>query len=200
MRTMSSRGIDGSVGDGSTMQNSVSPAPVVVTPVAHRAQRIYDALISYHWAWVNVGSKAAPQVVDFSWNGHVSGGWTWEMVYKPDGETLVDCNWGGNGHEYLRMNEACDGFNAVMPEGEDAPARLEPFDLLRAAMLRGKFHTLRLPADAQALAPFVALFRAAYPIDQNFRASSLAVTEWLRLSQECPEETRAAFQTAMAAG
>jgi len=101
------------------------------TPVARRAAQIYDSLIGYHWAWMNAGGTKPPLVVDFNWDGHVSGGWLWEMLYKPDGETLVHCNWNGNGHQYLRMNEACDAFDAFDSDGVSKVTgkRLGPVDL-----------------------------------------------------------------------
>ncbi|WP_157447576.1 serine/threonine-protein kinase [Chthoniobacter flavus] len=92
--------------------------PVPASPAARRAAQIYDAIVGYHWTWANEGDTKPPLVVEFAWDGHVSGGWTWKPVYKPDGETLIDCAWGDNGHEYLRMNEACDGFVAFNRDGQ----------------------------------------------------------------------------------
>ena len=93
-----------------------TPAPL--TPAARRAAQVYDAMVHYNWAWMNVDGKRAPMVVEFAWDGHVSGGWTWELIYKPDGETLVHCNWNGNGHQYLKLNEACDSFDAFDSDGQ----------------------------------------------------------------------------------
>ena len=69
-----------------------------------------------------------------------------------------------------------------------------PLDLLRAAYLKGGYTRLELPRDATAFAPFLALFRACYPIDTDFRRLSTAVTNWLALSENCPGQTREAFQ------
>ncbi len=70
-----------------------------------------------------------------------------------------------------------------------------PLDLLRAAYIAGGFTRLELPRDAVAFGPFVALFRACFPIDLDYRRSSHAVSQWLALSQNCSEQTRAGFQT-----
>jgi len=93
-----------------------TPAPA--SPAARRAAQVYEAIVGYHWTWANEGDSKPPLVVEFSWDGHVSGGWTWRPIYKPDGETLIDCAWGDNGHEYLRLNEACDGFEAFNRDGK----------------------------------------------------------------------------------
>jgi hypothetical protein len=82
------------------------------SPAARRTAQVRDALLGYHWAWMKIGDPKPPLSVDFTRDGHVSGGWTWSLIYKPDGETLVDCKWGTNGHQYLRMNPACDAFDA----------------------------------------------------------------------------------------
>ena len=71
---------------------------------------------------------------------------------------------------------------------------IAPLDLLRAAYIKGGFTRLELPRDAVTLVPFVALFRACFPIDLDYRRSSYAVTQWLALSQSCPGPTRVAFQ------
>ena len=103
---------------------AATPAPsaaarsTATSPAARRAAQMYEAIVGYHWAWINIGEEKPPLVVDFIWDGHVSGGWTWEMLYKPDGETFVHCNWNGNGHQYLRLNEACDAFDAFDSAGE----------------------------------------------------------------------------------
>jgi hypothetical protein len=72
---------------------------------------------------------------------------------------------------------------------------IAPLDLLRAAYLKGGYSRLELPRAAAAFAPLLALFRACYPIDSDFRRTSTAVTNWLALSRDCPDQTRAAFQT-----
>jgi predicted Ser/Thr protein kinase len=140
------------------------PSSPVASPSARRAAKVYDAIVGYHWSWANDGQTTAPTIVDFNWDGHCSGGWTWHPIYKPDGETLIDCTWGDNGHEYLRLNEACDAFVAFNSDGQfnvkgqrmspiGRPANLEPVPSTTTAVLAKPAPTsVATPVPAPAVA------------------------------------------------
>jgi hypothetical protein len=71
---------------------------------------------------------------------------------------------------------------------------IEPLDGLRKIYLRGKFDAVDLNRETGPLEPFVAAFRACYPVTHEYYTARTAVTQWLALSESCPEATRAAFQ------
>ena len=71
---------------------------------------------------------------------------------------------------------------------------VEPFALVRVAYTRGGYDQLDLPHENARLEPFVALFRAAFPVDAQYQTARAAVSHWLSLSASCPARWRAAFQ------
>jgi hypothetical protein len=66
--------------------------------------------------------------------------------------------------------------------------------LVRAAYKRGKYDRLQLPAEWLKLKPVVRLFGRCYPVGSQYHLVRLAVTQWLKLSEDCPAATRAEFQ------
>jgi hypothetical protein len=71
---------------------------------------------------------------------------------------------------------------------------VERIALVRAAYLKGGYAQLELPEQVPSLAPIVALFRTAFPVDAQYNTARSAVTEWIKLSAACPQRTRGAFQ------
>ena len=71
---------------------------------------------------------------------------------------------------------------------------LDPLGGLRRLYVQHGFHLLELPADQQKLAPFLAAFRACYPVTTDYFTARTAVTQWLDLSQSCEDRYRAEFQ------
>ncbi len=71
---------------------------------------------------------------------------------------------------------------------------VEPLEGLRKLYLRGEFQNLELPRDADTLTRFAAVFLACYPVTHEYFTARTAVTQWLALSENCPDETRVEFQ------
>ncbi len=72
---------------------------------------------------------------------------------------------------------------------------IDPVEGLRKVYRQGKFHTLALPRDAKHLQPFLDVFRSCYPVTKEYFTARSAVTQWLAISESCPDATRCAFQT-----
>ena len=85
-----------------------------------------------------------------------------------------------DGHE--EVEHACETFG------------VDPLALVRVAYKKGGFDRLQLPEQNDKLEPIVALFHACFPVDGQWGTVRAAVAQWLKLSQDCPAHTRAAFQ------
>src|SRR5262245_27553556 len=66
--------------------------------------------------------------------------------------------------------------------------------LVKVAYKKGGFDQITLPDQAEQLVPIVELFKACFPVDSNFNTARHAVTEVIKLSADCPKETRGVFQ------
>ncbi|MCI0703291.1 MAG: hypothetical protein L0241_19610 [Planctomycetia bacterium] len=71
---------------------------------------------------------------------------------------------------------------------------LERLDLLKTACKTGGFHELSLPAQLDQFAPLVELFKACFPVDNNFNTARHAATEIIKLASDCPKQARGVFQ------
>jgi hypothetical protein len=74
---------------------------------------------------------------------------------------------------------------------------LDPFQLLRAAYKKGGFKAHNPATEPGAFEPLVSLFRTCFPVDASFNTARRAAAEVIRLSRECPEQTRGEFQAQM---
>jgi hypothetical protein len=77
---------------------------------------------------------------------------------------------------------------------------MDPLDGLRRIYARGGFRSVDPDAQPGRLAPLVAALLACYPITHEYFTARTAVTQWLALSEDCPEEHRAAFQALFVRG
>jgi hypothetical protein len=66
--------------------------------------------------------------------------------------------------------------------------------VVRVAYRAGGFDRLELPAQLPHLEPLLALFRAAFPVDEQYHTARTAVSHWLDLSAACPRDGRGHFQ------
>jgi hypothetical protein len=70
----------------------------------------------------------------------------------------------------------------------------DPLIGLQKVYRKGGFAKLNLSHDARQLDPFIAAFLSCFPINHEYFSARTAVAHWLALSDNCPIETRAAFQ------
>lgn len=73
---------------------------------------------------------------------------------------------------------------------------IDRLNLVRVAYTKGGYDRLDLPAELEKLEPIIQLFTACFPVDSQFHTARTAVSQWLKLSQDCPQKTRAVFQAA----
>jgi hypothetical protein len=70
----------------------------------------------------------------------------------------------------------------------------DPLAGLRKIYHTGHFDTLALPDEASRLEPFIAAFQACFPVTHEYYTARTAVTQWLAISESCPDESRVEFQ------
>ncbi|MBA4064723.1 MAG: hypothetical protein C0501_13610 [Isosphaera sp.] len=77
---------------------------------------------------------------------------------------------------------------------------MDPLDGLKRIYARGGFRAVDPDAQPGRLGPLVSAVLACYPITHEYFTARTAVTQWLALSEDCPEEHRAAFQALFVRG
>jgi hypothetical protein len=82
----------------------------------------------------------------------------------------------------VEVKNACETFG------------VERIDLLKTAYKNGGFHELVLPGQIDQLAPIIELFKACFPVDNNFNTARHAATEIIKLAADCPKQTRGVLQ------
>lgn|GEM_PF-2201760 len=74
---------------------------------------------------------------------------------------------------------------------------VDPLLLVSVAYRRGGFDQCDPEGDSESLEPIVALFRTCFPVDASFNTASRATREVIRLSHDCPVQTRGALQAVL---
>jgi len=109
------------------------------------------------------------------------------------------------GDDGLAKLNAADTVLAVIADPAATPLRpgelleafrrfqLDPTEGLRLLYARGQFDRVDLVREPARLDPFLAAFASCFPVTNESTART-AVTQWLAISEACPQPFRAAFQ------